>query len=403
MDETSLTQNKMKRITVILCLIMLFFTGFTINAKAQQQQNQTSILTQSENPQNDSLTTFYIVTSKLNVRAAANANAKTLGQLDVGDFLEVIEAGPKWLKIQYQETTGYVSADYVKVVQKERPVTSIKQLTMKQKMILTFIAAGLALMLVVMLISLFRPKRFKPISDNDMLINRTRQLGMVAAPGSSKQINSSVEKRNELAYEYLENAFNAWSVVKTEGSEEFRKPTSFKQVRNSIKWINQAIAMGPSEKVLVERINELGAVINDNEKRIFQGSKRLLIFVGIIGAIIFYLIYRSNDVSKAFIGASIYWSFGLLYFIASMTPVWLAEKKKFAGSVNSGFMNFASNLQDMDRTWNVKWSDGTTTKESEYGGCLMSVIVMFVVFTVNIVLIPLRVLINFFRNYVLYI
>ncbi len=393
----------MKRITVILCLIMLFFTGFTINAKAQQQQNQTSILTQSENPQNDSLTTFYIVTSKLNVRAAANANAKTLGQLDVGDFLEVIEAGPKWLKIQYQETTGYVSADYVKVVQKERPVTSIKQLTMKQKMILTFIAAGLALMLVVMLISLFRPKRFKPISDNDMLINRTRQLGMVAAPGSSKQINSSVEKRNELAYEYLENAFNAWSVVKTEGSEEFRKPTSFKQVRNSIKWINQAIAMGPSEKVLVERINELGAVINDNEKRIFQGSKRLLIFVGIIGAIIFYLIYRSNDVSKAFIGASIYWSFGLLYFIASMTPVWLAEKKKFAGSVNSGFMNFASNLQDMDRTWNVKWSDGTTTKESEYGGCLMSVIVMFVVFTVNIVLIPLRVLINFFRNYVLYI
>jgi hypothetical protein len=389
----------MKRIAIGLCLMMLFFTGITINTKAQQQQNKA----QSEIVQNVSLTTFYVVQSKLNVRAAANANAKTLGQLDVGEFLEVIEAGPKWLKIQYQGKTGYVAAEFVKVVQKERPVTSIKQLTEKQKMILAGIVAGLVLMLVVMLINLFRPKRFKPISDNDMLVNRTRQLGMVAAPGSSEKIYSSVEKRNEQAYEYLENAFNAWSVVKAKGSEEYRKPTSSKQVRNSIKWINQAIAMGPSEKVLVDRINELGAVINDNEKRIFQGSKRLLIFVGIIGAIIFYLIYRSNDVSKALIGASIYWSFGLLYFIASMTPVWLAEKKKFAGSVNSGFMNFASNLQDMDRTWNVKWSDGTTTKETEYGGCLMSVIVMTLVFAVNIVLIPLRVLINFFRNYIFYI
>jgi hypothetical protein len=389
----------MKRIAIGLCLMTLFFTGITINTKAQQQQNKA----QSEIVQIDSLTTFYVVQSKLNVRAAANANAKTLGQLDVGEFLEVIEAGPKWLKIQYQGKTGYVAAEFVKVVQKERPVTSIKQLTEKQKMILAGIVAGLALMLIVMLISLLRPKRFKPISDNDMLVNRTRQLGIVAAPGSSEKIYSSVEKRNEQAYEYLENAFNAWSVVKAKGSEEYRKPTSSKQVRNSIKWINQAIAMGPSEKVLVDRINELGAVINDNEKRIFQGSKRLLMFVGIIGAIIFYLIYRSNDVSKALIGASIYWSFGLMYFIASMTPVWLAEKKKFAGSVNSGFMNFASNLQDMDRTWNVKWSDGTTSKETEYGGCLMSAIVMIVVFTVNIVLIPVRVLINFFRNYVFYI
>lgn len=389
----------MKRIAIGLCLMMLFFTGITINTKAQQQQNNA----QSEIVQNDSLTTFYVVQSKLNVRAAANANAKTLGQLDVGEFLEVIEAGPKWLKIQYQGKTGYVAAEFVKVVQKERPVTSIKQLTKKQKMILAGIVAGLVLMLIVMLISLLRPKRFKPISDNDMLVNRTRQLGIVAAPGSSEKIYSSVEKRNEQAYEYLENAFNAWSVVKAKGSEEYRKPTSSKQVRNSIKWINQAIAMGPSEKVLVDRINELGTVINDNEKRIFQGSRRLLIFVGIIGAIIFYLIYRSNDVSKALIGASIYWSFGLLYFLASMTPVWLAEKKKFAGSVNSGFMNFASNLQDMDRTWNVKWSDGTTSKETEYGGCLMSAIVMIVVFTVNIVLIPVRVLINFFRNYVFYI
>ncbi len=393
----------MKRIAIVLSLILLLITRFNMNAKAQEQQNQTSIQTQSENAQNDSLTSYYIVQSKLNVRVSANANSKTLGQLDAGEFLEVIEAGPKWIKIQYQGKTGFVSADYVKVVQKKRPVNSIKELTMNQKRILGGIASGLIIILFIMIISLLRPKRFKPISDNDMLVNRTRQLGMVAAPGSSENINSSVEKRNELAYEYLENAFNAWSVVKAEGSEEFRKPTSSRQVRNSIKWINQAIAMGPSEKVLVDRINELGAVINDNEKRIFQGSKRLLIFVGIIGAIIFYLIYRSNDVSKAFIGASIYWSFGLLYFIAGMTPVWLAEKKKFAGSVNSGFMNFASNLQDMDRTWNVKWSDGTTTKETEYGGCLMSVIVMFVVFTVNIVLIPLRVLINFFRNYVFYI
>lgn len=388
----------MKRILIVISLILLLFAGYNSKTQAQEQQNKT----QTEIAPTDSLTIFYVVTSKLNVRAAANANAKTLGQLDVDEFLDVIEAGPKWLKIRYNETTGYVSADYVKVVKKKAAVTSIKQLSMKQKTILAGIAAGVVLMLVVMLISLLKPKRFKPITDNDMLLNRTRQVGMVAAPGSKEKIIGSVEKRNEQAYEYLENAFNAWSVVKSEGSEEYRKPTSSKQVRKSIHWINQAIAMGPSEKALVDRINELGTVINDNEKRIFQGSKRLLIFVAIISAIIFFFMYRTNGLSKALLSAAFYLSFGALYYIASLSPKWLAEKKKFAGSVNSGFMNFASNLQDMDRTWNVKWSDGTTSKETEYGGCLMSAIVMIVVFAVNIVLIPIRVLINFFRNYVFY-
>lgn len=396
----------MKRILVILFLGLAFNSVLQAANDGSQKNKLEAQLTNTlptDDALNDSMSAIYITKSTLNVRLEADANSKSLGKISEGETLNVVSVGAKWLKIKFKDTFGYVSADYVNIIHKKRPITTIKELTLKQKQIIGGIASGLVLILVVMIISLLRPKRFKPISDNDMLINRTRQLGMVAAPGSSENINSSVEKRNELAYEYLENAFNAWSVVKAEGSEEYRKPTSSKQVRNSIKWINQAIAMGPSEKVLVERINELGAVINDNEKRIFQGSKRLLIFVGIIGAIIFYLIYRSNGVPKALIGASIYWSFGLLYFIASLSPAWLAEKKKFAGSVNSGFMNFASNLQDMDRTWNVKWSDGTTTKETEYGGCLMSVIVMIVVFTVNIVIIPLRVLINFFRNYVFYI
>ena len=98
----------MKRIAIVLSLILLLITGFNMNAKAQEQQNQTSIQTQSENAQNDSLTSYYIVQSKLNVRVSANANSKTLGQLDAGEFLEVIEAGPKWIKIQYQGKTGFV-------------------------------------------------------------------------------------------------------------------------------------------------------------------------------------------------------------------------------------------------------------------------------------------------------
>ncbi len=389
----------MKKIAIVFSLSMLLFAVLHTKAEPQEQQKQAP----SQLQQNDSVTLFYVVKSTLNVRAAASTNAKTLGKLEAGEFLDVIEAGPKWLKIQYQGSTAYVSADFVNVVQKKRTIPSVKQMTTKQKMILTGIVTGIVLMLVVMLVNLFRPKRFKAITDNDMLVNRTRQTGFAAAPGSTTIVTGSVEERNEKASEFLENAFNAWSVVRTEGEQEYRKPTSAKQVRNSLKWINEAIAAGPGDKMLVDRINELGDVINDNEKRIFQGSKRLLIFVGIVGVILFYLIYRSNGVPKAILGASLYASFGLLYYIASLTPKWLAEKKKFAGSMNSGFLNFASTLQDMDRSYTVKWSDGTTSKETEYGGCLMSVVVMTLVFTVNIVLIPLRVLINFFRNYVFYI
>lgn len=396
----------MKSTLLILCLILFFHSGLKANGYENPQKKDSTQLAnpaKADSALSENLPPVYITKNKLNVRMAADANSKSLGLLNMGETINVVKVEPKWLKIYYKETIGYVSSDFVSVIIKKRPVTSIRQLTMNQQFIIGGIAFGLITMLVVMVIKLIKPYRFKPITENDMLVNRTQLTGMVAAPGSNEKTIRTEKERNDLAYTYLDNAFNAWSVVKTEDNDEFRKPMSFKQVKNSIKWINEAIILGPSDKVLVARINELGTVINDNEKRLFQGSTRLLIFVGIIAAFSFYMLYGNNGFLKALAGSSIYLFCGILYYMSSMTPLWLAEKKKFTGSINKGFMDFANVLSDSDRVVVTKWSDGTTTRNTEIGGTIMSLVVMILVFVINVVLIPLRVLINFLRNYVFYV
>jgi hypothetical protein len=63
----------------------------------------------------------------LNVRAEPSTAGARLGQLDIGDKLEVLDQQEGWVKIQLEEplggaTEGWVSADYVEITTEQREI-----------------------------------------------------------------------------------------------------------------------------------------------------------------------------------------------------------------------------------------------------------------------------------------
>lgn len=73
--------------------------------------------------------TAYSATQTLRVRKDADLNAGVLGLLANGEAVEAIEEQGDWVSVNYEGTTGYVSAKYVKVVfdiDKAESMASIK-------------------------------------------------------------------------------------------------------------------------------------------------------------------------------------------------------------------------------------------------------------------------------------
>ncbi|MGG7176893.1 SH3 domain-containing protein [Clostridium paraputrificum] len=58
----------------------------------------------------------YNVTSNLRVRSEANANSSVLGYLLSGEIVDIIETTGDWYKILFNSKPGYVSKDYIKIV-----------------------------------------------------------------------------------------------------------------------------------------------------------------------------------------------------------------------------------------------------------------------------------------------
>ncbi|MCF7810848.1 hypothetical protein K9N50_07655 [bacterium] len=96
----------------------------------------------------------------------------------------------------------------------------------------------------------------------------------------------------------------------------------------------------------------------------------------------------------------------LFYYHASRAPRWLIDARN--RKVRAGKMmqtlgwNFVAKLAQSDRTYKVKWSDGSTTTETEYGGTLMTLIIMITYFAINTMLVPFRAAFNYYRNYIKY-
>lgn len=86
------------------------------NSEADSETNsETESESESESIINKKL--YVETTARIRLRQEPNTNCTTLSGIDRGVKLEVLESFAGWYKVTYDGKTGYVSADYVKIVE----------------------------------------------------------------------------------------------------------------------------------------------------------------------------------------------------------------------------------------------------------------------------------------------
>ena len=234
-------------------------------------------------------------------------------------------------------------------------------------------------------------KRYKFQYTVDQMVNAR------IAEGRSKDMS---EQEEQVVVDLLNNAYLVWSVVEPdEDGNEMRQPTKMKQIKKSCMFIDQALALRPTNQEIIERINELTNVINVNEERSFDGSKALVWLGGIVGVIASFLFGIG-------LGLTILVSTGA-YVMASRTPYFLIEKrhKRGGGNIHNGILAGVFAMIAGAKTVRTVYTyeDGSKSYEDDNSQHWIALFFGFIVLLVIAFLMAFWALLNYLRNYVFYI
>jgi hypothetical protein len=130
---------------------------------------------------------------------------------------------------------------------------------------------------------------------------------------------AAFEEENRQAGHLLEQAFQSFPVIGQRNGEEYRKPQSRKQIKKAVAYINQAIALEPTDEKTVERLNGLIEVVHMNEMRLFDGS-----FITVIATVLLSIIFFIAVGFPAFLA---YFGCAAIYYLVSHRPVYLIDKR----------------------------------------------------------------------------
>lgn len=261
------------------------------------------------------------------------------------------------------------------------------------------LAIGLAVVFIIghMLYVLIKPKKFGSAFSADEFRSQRKMAQMP---------EESSEEENQQSWELLQIIFNTYTwVSEDEEGEELRKPRKMKEIVKASQLMEQLIELKPTDEEVVAMMNEHREVIRSNVKRSFDGSTRL-IWMGVLVAVIlalFTLIEGANFFRSFATWGAFFWGPAIIYFIASLTPQFLIEKRASRGGGNlaSGCAGIAFGILGSGETVRYKYSDGTTEDDnsSHVWALVFGIIAMFI-FAITI---SLWALVNYFRNYVFYI
>lgn len=220
--------------------------------------------------------------------------------------------------------------------------------------------------------------------------------------------DASVEENQE-ATDLLEHALGQWSSYVGEDGETYYIPRKMIQVKRSVNIMNQAKAIMPTDEGVIDRMNELGGIINERTQRSFAGSWSLL-GISFLVMLFFYFVAGGNDGFFHRI-LSLWWLWGsmIFYVMASYAPQFLIEKrmewfggKKFSSGLIKTVLAIVA-ATPVTYTVVTKWSDGSTTKSEEGAGAFLFTVALaaFALIIIGTLIIFFG-LINFIRNYILF-
>lgn len=236
----------------------------------------------------------------------------------------------------------------------------------------------------------FKGPRYKKIfTVDDMKVARVM---------SGKSETMSDEEEAEVI-DLLDRVFDTWTVVEPdEFGNEMRKPTKIKQIRNSVDLLNGVIALQPTSEEWVNRINELTDVINSNEKRYFNGSKKL-VWVGVlVGAAFCFIMLQMGIIILVSTAA---------YLLASRAPAFLIDKQaeRGFGNVHNGIITGIFAMIAGARTIRTvtKYGDGSKDVEDDHSEHWIALFISLILFVLIAYLMSVWAFINYLRNYVFYV
>jgi hypothetical protein len=263
------------------------------------------------------------------------------------------------------------------------------------------ILAFFTYMVVWMIITLVKTKKIEEVTQASFKTMRK----------AANKSEEASEEENKQAFAYMEDAFYSWKIVSGPEEEEMRSPTTMGQIRKSRELHANAVALMPTDQVVVDRLNELGNVINFQEKRSFAGSWKL-IGVAVVAMLIMYFMTKSSTEGFWHFMKGFWWMpvSIILYYIASLTPAFLQDKRArwFKGkNVHNVLIGTILGLflaTPATETWVTKWSDGRKTKSEEMNPLFFVMVIL--TFMMILILGFMTIIfagLNFIRNYVVYV
>ena len=232
-----------------------------------------------------------------------------------------------------------------------------------------------------------RPYKKEGYTKDDMIAAR-KEAGLPedSTDDDTKQIDS-----------YLENITTGWTLV---GSQYI--PTTKKDMDNAEKCLVEAINLKPTNDDEIDAINEAIIVLENNRKRQFNGSKKLIILTIIVAGLIGYLIGSILKVMPFFL-----LSLGI-YYMASLTPTFMLnhiaiigkDKKSFFGKIIANVFAFIGSAQTI--TTITKYDDGTKDVDHDNTQHYMFWAIGLSVLAIIAIFVFVWAIFNYIRNYLLY-
>jgi hypothetical protein len=248
-----------------------------------------------------------------------------------------------------------------------------------------------------MLYVLFRTKRF---ADQEY----SREYFLEYRKEKNMPEESSGEE-NEKCDDLLGEVFLTWThIEEDEEGNELRKPKKMKEIIKSGAILDEVIRIAPTHASLIETLNEYKEVIASNEKRSFDGSKKL-IGLGVGVAILMSLISMDamGGFMKAFFSIGMYFIVpSLIYIVSSYTPQFLIDKRaqRGGGNVSTGLVAVAMGILGSGVTVRTHYTDGT--HEDDNSGHMIAWVLGLIMMVIVAFTIIIWSFINYLRNYVLY-
>jgi len=270
----------------------------------------------------------------------------------------------------------------------------------------TEIFVGILILVIVfailghMIYELFIKKKLSEDRTIDFFIQQRMEVG---------KLPKSTAEEDEEAERLLNDVFVFWPVVESTADDDLRAPLKYKQVKKSILLLKRVEDLQPTNELIVDRLNELSGCVNSANKRQFNGSKTLIIVAIIIFTLIFFI--SGASLSGSNLNSLIFPICSLaVYIMASLTPTFVLNRRIAKGKGKSrNFMTvFIAGLFGMIAaapTYKTvtKWSDGSTSSDTDHSATWFSLILTFVVLVLVSFFIVVIGLINYVRNYLLYV